>query len=251
MSKVKASSDSQEYLAILDKIKHLYVVRWELEALLMVFITSTFLTACFTNIGIVSIVLFGFTQIVVGWMGHSMSHSRDKTLNLVGRVFASLVGGFSLDWWAPKHNMHHIFTNHEQYDDDIKHNYKVYLFPFLYLKWRFDSFSTAISTRNWLDIANITLNYCLLIYCHKNLIYFVVGELIAGFYSAFVLIGNHEREKRYPEKVEASFMDHQIITCRNYRETSLFWLILMGGMQYQTEHHMFPQIPFYNLPKAS
>jgi fatty acid desaturase len=25
----------------------------------------------------------------------------------------------------------------------------------------------------------------------------------------------------------------------------------MGGMQYQTEHHMFPQIPFYRLPKAS
>ena len=24
----------------------------------------------------------------------------------------------------------------------------------------------------------------------------------------------------------------------------------MGGMQYQTEHHLFPQIPFYNLPVA-
>lgn len=24
----------------------------------------------------------------------------------------------------------------------------------------------------------------------------------------------------------------------------------MGGMQFQTEHHLFPQIPFYNLPKA-
>lgn len=24
----------------------------------------------------------------------------------------------------------------------------------------------------------------------------------------------------------------------------------MGGMQYQSEHHLFPQIPFYNLPKA-
>ena len=25
---------------------------------------------------------------------------------------------------------------------------------------------------------------------------------------------------------------------------------MMGGMQYQTEHHLFPQIPFYNLPLA-
>lgn len=217
----------------------------------MIMLTATFLTACFTKIGIVSIICFGFTQIVVGWMGHSMSHSRDKTLNLVGRVFASLMGGFSLDWWAPKHNMHHIFTNHEEYDDDIKHNYKVYLFPFLYLKWRYDSFTEAVASKNYLDIFNILLNYALLFYCRENFIYFILGELIAGFYSAFVLIGNHEREKRYPEKIEASFMDHQIITCRNYRETNIFWLILMGGMQYQTEHHMFPQIPFYSLPKAA
>jgi fatty acid desaturase len=26
---------------------------------------------------------------------------------------------------------------------------------------------------------------------------------------------------------------------------------MMGGMQYQTEHHLFPQIPFYNIPKAA
>ena len=164
----------------------------------MVFLTSTFLTACFTKIGIVSIICFAFTQIVVGWMGHSMSHSRDKTLNQVGRIFASLTGGFCLDWWAPKHNMHHIFTNHEQYDDDIKHDYKVYFFPFLYLKWRYDSFTTAIATKNYLDIFNICINYAVLFYCRENFIYFILGELIAGFYSAFVLIGNHEREKRYP-----------------------------------------------------
>jgi fatty acid desaturase len=24
----------------------------------------------------------------------------------------------------------------------------------------------------------------------------------------------------------------------------------MGGMQFQTEHHLFPQIPFYRLPDA-
>jgi len=24
----------------------------------------------------------------------------------------------------------------------------------------------------------------------------------------------------------------------------------MGGMQFQTEHHLFPQIPFYRLPVA-
>lgn len=44
--------------------------------------------------------------------------------------------------------MHHMFTNSQIYDDDIKHEYKVYLYPFLYLKWRYDSFSTAIEKKN-------------------------------------------------------------------------------------------------------
>ena len=93
--------------------------------------------------------------------------------------------------------MHHMFTNSHLYDDDIKHDYKVYLYPFLYFKWRYDSLVSAINSKNYLDIAMITLNYALLIYCRKNLIYFFLGELIAGFFSANILIGNHEREKRY------------------------------------------------------
>lgn len=73
---------------------------------------------------------------------------------------------------------------------------------------------------------------------------------MAGFYSAFVLIGNHEKEHRYNEKIKSSFFEHQLITCRNYHETNFFWLIMMGGMQYQVEHHLFPQIPFYRLPES-
>lgn len=46
------------------------------------------------------------------------------------------------------------------------------------------------------------------------------------------------------------FIDHQIQSCRNYKHENLFWLIMMGGMQFQTEHHLFPQIPFYRLPSV-
>lgn len=99
-----------------------------------------------------------------------------------------------------------------------------------------------------LDTTLILLNYASLIYWSQNILYWVIAELLAGFYSAFVLIGNHEREKRYEQNLDVPFVDHQILTCRNYREENLFWLLLMGGMQFQTEHHLFPQIPFYRLP---
>lgn len=61
------------------------------------------------------------------------------------------------------------------------------------------------------------INYSILIYNYKNILYFLLGNLIAGFYSAFVLIGNHEREHRYGKQIKHSFIDHQIVTSRNYR----------------------------------
>jgi fatty acid desaturase len=153
--------------------------------------------------------------------------------------------------------MHHVFTNSKLYDDDIKHDYKIYLYEFLYLKWRFDSLVSAITKLNYvkiyfiqMEIAGIAINYMIIFYNYENLVYFLVGNLLGGLYSAFVLVGNHEREVRYDEKIKHSFVDHQIVTCRNYEHTNFFWLILMGGMQFQAEHHLFPQIPFYRLPDA-
>jgi len=46
-------------------------------------------------------------------------------------------------------------------------------------------------------------------------------------------------------------MEHQLVASRNYYWTDFFSMIYMGGMQYQSEHHLFPQIPFYYLPTAS
>lgn len=86
---------------------------------------------------------------VVGWNGHSAAHNRNKNLMSFGRYTAALVGGFSLEWWSPKHNMHHMFTNLTKFDEDIQHSYKVYLYPFLYLKWRFDSLVCAVTTKNY------------------------------------------------------------------------------------------------------
>jgi hypothetical protein len=91
--------------------------------------------------------------------------------------------------------MHHMFTNSTKYDDDIKHEYYTPLYPFLYLKWRFDAFISSARSMNVRDILCMIINY-LLIYRQK-IIYFIVALLIGGFYSANLLLGNHEREKRY------------------------------------------------------
>lgn len=115
----------------------------------MIGLAATFLIACSTKIAFLSILLFGFTQIVIGWVGHSMAHSRHPLFMKYGSIASGLIGGFSLSWWSPKHNMHHIFTNSQLYDEDIQHDYKVYLYEFLYLKWRFDSLISAIKYKQY------------------------------------------------------------------------------------------------------
>lgn len=44
-----------------------------------------------------------------------------------------------------------------------------------------------------LEIVSISINYFIIFYNYQNLPYFLLGNLLGGFYSAFVLIGNHER----------------------------------------------------------
>lgn len=72
--------------------------------------------ACTTDSAIISALLFGVTQIVIGWVGHSMAHNRHPLFLKYGRIGPALIGGFSLEWWSPKHNMHHVFTNSQLYD---------------------------------------------------------------------------------------------------------------------------------------
>lgn len=94
----------------------------------------------------------------MGWVAHSAAHNRNKKLNLFGRTCAAILGGFSLEWWSPKHNMHHMFTNIQKYDEDIQHSYKVYLYQFLYMKWRYDSLVAALKSMNIVIISLFSFN---------------------------------------------------------------------------------------------
>jgi hypothetical protein len=81
---------------IYNKVKHLFQPIWGCEVALSVALISTLLIACTTENAIVSILLFAFTQIVSGWVGHSMAHNRHPLFMKYGRVLAAITGGFSL-----------------------------------------------------------------------------------------------------------------------------------------------------------
>lgn len=72
--------------------------------------------ARFTKYAIVSIFCFAIAQVMSCWIGHSMNHSRNRTLYKIGSIVGPLLAGISVSWWSYKHNMHHIFTNSIKYD---------------------------------------------------------------------------------------------------------------------------------------
>ena len=58
---------------------------------------------------------------------------------MLNELLGALVMGLSWSWWKKKHQQHHIFTNNDALDHDIRHKYRTMVFPLLLIKWRLDS----------------------------------------------------------------------------------------------------------------
>ena len=84
------SPESEKYLAIYEKVKHLYHPNWLKEFCFIGLVSVLFIYACLTTIPFLAIVCFGFSQVVCGWLAHSMNHSRDPKLHELGNVHIPL-----------------------------------------------------------------------------------------------------------------------------------------------------------------
>ncbi|KAL4508259.1 hypothetical protein ABPG72_003563 [Tetrahymena utriculariae] len=243
--KQEETESSKRFSILKKKLKHLFEPNWPIEIGLFLTTFTLFVTGCLTQKWYFSIPLLVLMQIISGWIGHSMNHNRNPILRKFALVYAPLCGGFSNKWWGRKHNQHHMFTNNILKDEDIQHDYKLWQFPFLFLKWKLDSILASYYEFEGIFLA---LHWVLLF--NQNFYIVILSELIAGFFSASILVGNHENEMKFERRITLPFFEHQIAASRNYAFHDIFSLLIMGGMQYQTEHHFFPQIPFYRLPKA-
>ena len=168
VSRSPPSMDSKQYNRLLAKVEHLYEVRWDYQFALMIFFGGLFFVGWLALNPIISILGFMVSQILAGWMGHSMGHSANKKLKFAGKLFLATFGGFSMNWWSNKHNTHHMFTNSKIHDDDIKHDYNTkLLYPLLYIKWNYDSFVYAGKKKDSIDLFCLILR-CFMIYLARD-----------------------------------------------------------------------------------
>jgi len=83
-----------------------------------------------------------------------------------------------------------------------------------------------------------------------RVVHFIVAELLAGFGIAIVVFFNHYSCEKYDPALAENFVCLQLYTTRNMTPGVITdWVC--GGLNYQIEHHLFPQMPRHNLYRVS
>lgn len=89
------------------------------------------------------------------------------------------------------------------------------------------------------------------------LIGFLTMHLVAGFILAVIFqLAHVVEETEYPMpdvegKIENSWAVHQLYTTANFAKGQKFLSWFIGGLNYQIEHHLFPNISHVHYPKIS
>ncbi|MGO4592456.1 fatty acid desaturase [Leifsonia sp. 2TAF2] len=228
-----------------------------------------------------------FTQFA--FLAHEASHRQvfasGPANDRAGRFVATWLVGMSYQWWMTKHTRHHANPNTIGKDPDIARDTisfteadaaratgvlgaitrkQGYLFfPLLLLEGvnlHVTSLRslvakepvpgrakelTAIFVRFALYVGAIFL----LLPVGVGFAFLGVQLAVFGLYMGASFAPNHKGMPQLPEGSRVDFLDKQVRTSRNI--TGGWWMnLLMGGLNHQVEHHLFPSMPRPHLARA-
>jgi fatty acid desaturase len=214
----------------------------------------------------------------IGFFGHEAGHRqvfRSRRGNdAAGLVLGDLLIGLSYGWWTGKHNRHHAHPNLPGRDPDITIavlaftpdqarawrgparillRYQAYFFfPLLLLEAvSMHVISVAMVLRGrvrdrWLELALLTVHftgYCaavlLVLSPLRALVFVAVQQGLLGLYLGCAFAPNHKGMPVLSEQDKLDFLRRQVTTSRNV-SGGPFVETLLGGLNYQIEHHLFP-----------
>jgi fatty acid desaturase len=227
-----------------------------------------------------------FTQFA--FLGHEASHRQifqsGQANDRAGQMLAALVG-LSYGWWTNKHSRHHANPNKIGKDPDIESGAVAFLdesaatrrgvrawftrrqgylfFPLLLLEGLnlHVKAITSLSSRSpvkgrWIEVGMLAGRFLI----YFGLIFWLlpfgmawafIGVQLAvfGLYMGATFAPNHKGMPIVPADIKLDFLSKQVRTSRNI--TGGWWAtILMGGLNYQIEHHLFPSMPRPHLRSA-
>jgi fatty acid desaturase len=240
-----------------------------------------------TTLAIAALVGIMFTQL--GFIGHDAGHNQvfgtRRRNRLLGLTVGNVLIGLSFGWWVHKHNAHHAHPNEMGRDPDIGQGVPVashdapgngrrpvaswlarwqapLFFPFMLLRsggmhvlgikrlLRQRDHASAVETSLIVLHAALYLTVVLLVLSPlKALAFIVVQQAVFSFYLGISFAPNHKGMPIIETATAASFARRQVVTARNITG-GRFTDFMLGGLNYQIEHHLFPWMPRPNLRRA-
>lgn len=216
--------------------------------------------------------------------GHRQMFASPIKNAIVGLITADGLLGMSYGWWVQKHNRHHGNPNDVDLDPDISVGaiaytreqamarrslgrlaamYQVYLFFPLttFLAWSMHltgaTYLVKESSRyRRLEFGLLALHVAVYL---GAMIYFLgpwsalmvvlIHKAVGGAYLASVFAPNHKGMPQTDSSSRLDFVRTQVLTARNvfgHPITDLWY----GSLNYQIEHHLFPNMPRLNMRRA-
>lgn len=215
--------------------------------------------------------------------GHQQIFTSRRANDVVGRFLGNLLVGLSYGWWVDTHNRHHANPNHEQRDPDINDSVLAFtrgqattrtsgvlgfiarrqawlFFPLLTLEGislHVDSV-IAVKTGRYRSARGGSQRYeaiglvlhavlyvtglLLVMSPEKALAFAGIHQAVWGVYMGCTFAPNHKGMAIIEPGDNVDFLRRQVLTSRNVRGGVLTDLAL-GGLNYQIEHHLFPNMP--------
>jgi len=223
------------------------------------------------------------------FIAHEASHrailSSGPANDRIGRLIGTLVIGMSYAWWMSKHTRHHANPNQVGKDPDIafdtisfteedaarQHGALAWMtrrqgylfFPLLTLEGvnlhitsMRTLFGRAPVKRRALEITLIAVRFAIYLtvvfwFLPVGMGFAFLGVQMAvfGVYMGATFAPNHKGMPIIPRDARMDFFSKQVRTSRNI--SGGWWAsALMGGLNYQVEHHLFPSMPRPHLARA-
>jgi fatty acid desaturase len=233
-------------------------------------------------------VYFAIVSTQLAFTGHEAGHRQmfqgRRANELAGYLHGNLMIGLSYDWWVDKHNRHHRNPNQAELDPDVGTGafafsreeaakrgrigryaarwQSYYFFPLLTLEalnLKIASIRAVAKTgaRNrgieasllFVHVAGYITLLLLTMSPLQALAFLGVHQALFGVYLGCSFAPNHKGMKMLTKDEEMDFLRRQVLTSRNVTGGVPVGMLL-GGLNWQIEHHLFPSMPRPNLRRA-
>ncbi|MBP0455890.1 fatty acid desaturase family protein [Streptomyces montanisoli] len=229
-------------------------------------------------------VVFGQVALLAHDVAHRQVFRLARASVLTGRIIGNLGIGMGYGWWQDKHSRHHANPNHEELDPDVAPDILVWsrgqaeratglprligrsqaylFFPLLLLEGfnlhvagvraLADRAQKQRKIEGTLLIAHFVLYLTALFAVlppGKAVAFLFVHQCLFGVYLGSIFAPNHKGMPMLSGKERPDFLRRQVLTSRNV-SGGVFTDVVLGGLNHQIEHHLFPSMPSPNLRRA-